>query len=301
MKKNTINATNAGTSFRFLTSYLASQNKQEFILKGSKRMKERPIKALVTSLQKLGAQINFLEKDGYPPLKIIGKKIKGGKIDIDGTISSQFISSILLIAPTLKHGIELKINGKIVSKSYIKMTLELMHNFGIKSSWKNNTIKILSQNYIAKNYQIEGDWSSASFWYEIACLSKRCNIKLNRLNKNSIQGDKQVSEIFKNIGVNTKFKKNHIILTKNKEKTFYKKYNLINNPDLYQPLSCTLFAKKIKPKFIGIQTLKNKETNRILAVDNEFRNVMSTKEINTYQDHRMAMSFAPLCLKFGML
>ena len=228
-------------------------------------MKERPIKELVTSLQKLGAQISYLEKDRYPPLKIKGGKIKGGKIDIDGTISSQFISSILLIAPTLKYGVELKINGKIVSKSYIKMTLELMHNFGIKSSWKNNTIKILSQDYIAKNYQVEGDWSSASFWYEIACLSKSCNIKINE------------------------------------DKIFYKKYNLIENPDLYQPLACTLFAKRIKTKFIGIQTLKNKETNRTLAVDNELKKIISTKEINTYQDHRMAMSFAPLCLKFGIL
>jgi len=300
-KKNTIDVGHAGTSFRFLTSYLSIQNKKEFILTGSERMKGRPIRELVEVLRKIEAKIDYFLEEGFPPLKIIGTELVGGKVEINGNVSSQFISSILLIAPTLKNGIELKIKGKIVSIPYIEMTLKLMNKFGIESSWADNIIRIQSQNYIAKNCKVEADWSAASFWFEIASLSESCNIKLNGLQQNSIQGDKKSIEIFNNLGVNSIFRNGKIILTKNKRVNPEKSYDLLNNPDIYQPLKCTLFGLNKTSKFSGLSTLKDKETNRIASVKTELRKLNSSKIIDTYKDHRMAMSFAPLCLKFGEL
>ena len=297
----TIDVGAAGTSFRFLTAYLSTLVGNRFILTGSDRMKERPIKELVDALLELGVEIKYLEKSGFPPLAILGAEIIKNKVNIDGKISSQFISALLLIAPTLKNGIKLKISGEIVSKPYIIMTLKLMEEFGISHTWQENTIEIKPQKYSAKNYNIEADWSAASFWYEIASLSSNCNIALNGLTENSIQGDSKVRELFKNLGVQTKFENGSIMLTKKEEKDISKEINLINTPDLYQPLKCTLFAKKLPTKFLGLQTLKDKETNRIKAVEKELLNLVTTKEITTYKDHRMAMSFAPLCLKYDTL
>ena len=297
----TIDVGAAGTSFRFLTAYLSTLDGNRFILTGSNRMKERPIKELVDSLLELGVEIKYLDKSGFPPLAILGTNITENKVSIDGKISSQFISALLLIAPTLKNGIKLKIPGEIVSKPYIIMTLKLMEEFGISHTWQENTIKIKPQKYSAKNYNIEADWSAASFWYEIASLSTNCNITLNGLTENSIQGDSKVMELFKNLGVQTKFENDSIMLTKKEEKDISKEINLINTPDLYQPLKCTLFAKNLTTKFLGLQTLKDKETNRIKAVEKELLNLFKTKEITTYKDHRMAMSFAPLCLKYDTL
>ena len=298
---NTIDIGDAGTSFRFLTAYLSSLVGSRFILTGSNRMKERPIKELVDALLKLGVEIKYLDKIGFPPLAISGSDIKENKVTIDGKISSQFISALLLIAPTLKNGIKLKISSKIVSKPYIIMTLKLMGEFGIFHTWQENTIEIKPQKYIAKDYDIEADWSAASFWYEIAALSRSCNIILNGLSKNSIQGDRKVIELFKNLGVQTKFKNGSTILTKKKENIISKEINLINTPDLYQPFKCTLFSKNLTTKFLGLQTLKIKETNRIKAVEKELLKLNTTKKITTYKDHRMAMSFAPLCLKYDTL
>ena len=300
-KENTINIGDAGTSFRFLTSYLSIQKGQEFILTGSDRMKERPIKELVSVLQKMGAKIEYLENEGFPPLKIIGTDLEGGKIEIDGDVSSQFITSILLIAPTLENGIELKILGELVSKPYVEMTLKLMKEFGIESDWTNNIITINHQNYIPKNYTVEADWSASSFWFEIASLSKRCNIRLNGLQQNSTQGDKKSIEIFNNLGVDSIFENGKLILTKNQTISPFQTYNLIENPDLYQPLRCTLFSKKIEANFSGIQTLKDKETDRVISLETELNKLNSIKIIDTHKDHRMAMSVAPLCLKFGKL
>ena len=297
----TIDVGAAGTSFRFLTAYLSTLVGNRFILTGSNRMKERPIKELVDALLELGVEIKYLEKSGFPPLAILGTDIIEKKVSIDGKISSQFISAILLIAPTLRNGIELKISGEIVSKPYIIMTLKLMEEFGISHTWLENTIEIKPQKYSAKDYNIEADWSAASFWYEIAALSSNCNIALNGLTENSIQGDRKVMELFKNLGVQTKFENGSIILTKTEKNDISKEINLINTPDLYQPLKCTLFAKNLTTKFLGLQTLKNKETNRIKAVEKEFLKLDTTKKITTYKDHRMAMSFAPLCLKYDTL
>ena len=300
-KENTINIGDAGTSFRFLTSYLSIQKGQEFILTGSDRMKERPIKELVSVLRKMGAKIEYLKNEGFPPLKIIGTDLEGGKIEIDGGISSQFITSILLIAPTFQNGINLEIVGELVSKPYVEMTLKLMKEFGIESDWTNNIITINHQKYIPKDYTVEADWSAASFWFEIASLSKRCNIRLNGLQQNSIQGDKRSIEIFNNLGVDSIFENGKLILTKNQTISPFQTYNLIETPDLYQPLRCTLFSKNIKADFSGIQTLKDKETDRIISVETELNKLNSIKIIDTHKDHRMAMSFAPLCLEFGKL
>ncbi|MDG2059384.1 MAG: 3-phosphoshikimate 1-carboxyvinyltransferase [Flavobacteriales bacterium] len=300
-KENTINIGDAGTSFRFLTSYLSIQKGQEFILTGSDRMKERPIKELVSVLRKMGAKIEYLKNEGFPPLKIIGTDLEGGKIEIDGGISSQFITSILLIAPTFQNGINLEIVGELVSNPYVEMTLKLMKEFGIESDWTNNIITINHQKYIPKDYTVEADWSAASFWFEIASLSKRCNIRLNGLQQNSIQGDKRSIEIFNNLGVDSIFENEKLILTKNQTISPFQTYNLIETPDLYQPLRCTLFSKNIKADFSGIQTLKDKETDRIISVETELNKLNSIKIIDTHKDHRMAMSFAPLCLEFGKL
>ena len=297
----TIDVGAAGTSFRFLTAYLSTLVGNRYILTGNNRMKERPIKELVDPLLELGVEIKYLEKMGFPPLEILGADITENKVNIDGKISSQFISALLLISPTLKNGIKLKISGEIVSKPYIIMTLKLMEEFGISHTWQENIIEIKPQKYSAKNYNIEADWSAASFWYEIASLSTNCNITLNGLTENSIQGDRKVSELFNNLGVQTKFENGSIILTKKEEKDISKKINLINTPDLYQPLKCTLFAKNLTTKFLGLQTLKDKETNRIKAVEKELLKLNTTKKITTYKDHRMAMSFAPLCLKYETL
>tara|TARA_B100001142_G_C14310181_1_gene646330 strand:+ start:198 stop:1370 length:1173 start_codon:yes stop_codon:yes gene_type:complete len=301
LSRKNIDVNHAGTNFRFLTSFLALQYNKEFILTGSDRLKERPIKTLVKVLKKMGAQIEYLEKEGHAPLKILGTKLKGGRIEIDGSISSQFISSVLMIAPTLNEGIELRISGNIVSNPYILMTLKIMSEFQIKWSWVDNTIIIKKQDYIAKDYTVESDWSAAAFWFEIASLAKECNIKLWGLQQKSIQGDINVIKIFKKLGVSSVFKNKILTLTKNKQDCIFKKINLIKNPDLYQPLKCTLFAKNIKVEMLGLQTLKNKESDRITAVKKELKKLELTKIIETYKDHRMAMSFAPLSLIFNEL
>lgn len=296
-----IDINNAGTSFRFLTSFLSLQKNKEFILTGSNRIKERPIKELVVVLRKMGAKIEYIEREGFAPLKILGTKITGGYIQIDGSISSQFITAILLIAPNLDDGIELEITGEVVSKSYILMTLKLMNEFGIKWTWNDNIIKIKKQNYIAKQYTVEADWSCASFWLQIAALTEKCNIKLLGLHQESIQGDRKVIDIFKNFGVSSIFKNEKLILTKKKKQTTPLEINLIETPDLYQPIKCTLFARNINLILSGTQTLKNKETNRINAIKKETKKLNTNKKIDTYNDHRMAMSFAPMCLVFEEL
>lgn len=306
--KNAIDSNNrtldvgaAGTSFRFLTAFLSTLDGLEYILTGSERMKERPIKELVDSLRKLGAEIEYLGKENFPPLKITGKNLTGGKIQIDGSISSQFISALLLIAPNLKNGIELEIVGGIVSKPYIKMTLSLMKYFGVNYDWEDNIIYVKSQKYIAKDYKVESDWSSASFWYQIASLSENCNIKIRGLDKKSIQGDMRLIDLFNRLGVNSEFIRNNLILTKNNNLNVPKLIDLIDTPDLYQPLRCTIFGLRKSSKFIGLFTLKDKETDRVRSLEKELKKIKSSKIINTYQDHRMAMCFAPLCIVFGEL
>ena len=295
-KSKIINIGASGSAFRFLTSYLANKKNKEYLLTGTNRIKERPIKELIEALRKLGGEIDYTEKINLAPIKIKGKELTGNKVTINGSISSQFISSLLMIAPTLKKGLEINIKGNIVSKPYIKMTLEIMKEYGIHYIWKRNTIKISHQTYIPKAYTVESDWSAAAFWFEIASLSSKCKIILNGLYQNSLQGDIAVRDLFSLLGVSSKFEDNCLILEKKEPANNINPINLINTPDLYQPLQCALFGLNQKVKIKGLKTLKNKETNRLLAVNKEIKNINNV--INTYKDHRMAMSFSPLALIF---
>ncbi len=298
---DTIDLGPAGTSFRFLTSYLSAQKGRDFILTGTDRMKERPIQNLVAALQMLGAKVSYLEKEGFPPLKIKGTTILGGEITIDASISSQFISSLLLIAPTLANGLILNISGNIVSEPYIQMTLRLMEEFGVNHCWERNKLVVNKQNYTAKDYTVEADWSAATFWFQIAALTENCNIKLNGLYQESMQGDAKAKTIFKDFGIASVFKDNALTLTKNNNQNFPEAIDLIDTPDMYQSLKCTLFALNKTTEITGVSTLKNKETDRVKAVENELKKLSTSKIIDTYKDHRMAMSFTPLSLKYGEL
>lgn len=309
----------AGTAMRFLTAYYSSLENEETVLKGSKRMHERPIYPLVNCLRTIGADITYLERDGFPPIKIIGKKLKSKRVKISSNVSSQFISAILLIAPKLIKGLEIELKGELISRPYVEMTLSLLNNLGIKTTFKKKLIKIENRNKVQeKQISVESDWSSASYWYSIVALSEVGEVKLNNFFKNSIQGDSILSKYYEILGVDTKFTGNKVILTKSKDFVNPKKLNLnlIDSPDLAQTISVTCFGLGVNCFLDGLQTLNIKETKRLIALKKELTklgaNVDVTEStlklyetnqikknilINTYQDHRMAMSFAPLSLK----
>jgi 3-phosphoshikimate 1-carboxyvinyltransferase len=333
-KNNVIDIGHAGTDMRFLTALL-SVTPGEWVLTGSDRMKERPIGELVNALKQIGAQITYIEKEGFPPLEITGKKLKGGKIEIDGSISSQFISALLLIAPALEGGLEIKINNEIVSWSYILMTLDILCTAGIKVSTVLNTIKVTplqtpnsqlrtNSELRTKNSEltVESDWSSASYWFIIVALSKNAEVHLLGLTKHSSQGDSVLPEIYKNFGVNSEFKDGELILTKNADIINYFEYNFSDCPDIAQTVAVTCLGLNINCVLKGLSTLKHKETDRLLALKNELEKFgveviitddslkilhaeqeprNKTQEIATYGDHRMAMSFAPLALKLSSI
>jgi len=315
---NEINIGHAGTAMRFLTAYFSSKENSEIILTGSHRMKNRPIKILVEALTSLGAKIQYLEKEGYPPLKILGKKLENSRVEIDGNISSQYISALLLIAPTLKNGLQLKFKGEVTSVPYIKMTLQLLAELGIESSWKNDIISISPKPTINdKTILVESDWSSASYYYSLVALSPNSKITLSSYKKNSLQGDSVLADIYKDLGVETTFKGNSIVL-KNTNNLLIKKLelDLINAPDIAQTIAVTCFGLGIECYLTGLHTLKIKETDRLVALRTEIEKlggeVTITNEtlhlktsakikediaISTYDDHRMAMAFAPLAIK----
>ena len=309
----------AGTAMRFLTAYLSTVEGKRFILTGSKRMKERPIGILVEALKDLGFKINYLEKNGFPPLKIFGNKSKISNISLDSNVSSQFISALILIAPTLENGLKIKLEGKIVSKPYLNLTLNVLKKIGISYSFKKNIIEIKNVKKIRNNdYLIESDWTSLSYFYSIVAVNKKINIKLNNFFKDSFQGDSILNKIFIDLGVETKFlNASEILLSPIKK---YKKpnnlsLNLIDSPDLAQTIAVTCMAMKIPVEITGLQTLKIKETDRILALNNELtkfgakikyddssiviyppKEIKKNINIDTYNDHRMALSVAPLGL-----
>ena len=309
----------AGTAMRFLTAFYSILEDKEIIIKGSKRMHERPIYPLIDCLKLIGADISYLEKDGFPPIKIKGKKLNFKKVEISSNISSQFISAILLVAPKLVGGLVIELKGELISKPYVKMTLSLLNNLGIKTSFEGKLIKVENLEKIQeKCINVESDWSSASYWYSIVAFSKRAEVRLNNFNKKSIQGDSVLVKYYKELGVDTKFVENKIILTKIKDFTPPKHLtlNLVDSPDLAQTIAVTCFGLKIHCFLDGLQTLNIKETKRLNALKNELTklgaNVQVTESslkifeaqklkkniiINTYHDHRMAMSFAPLSLK----
>ena len=316
------NIEDAGTTMRFLTSFL-SLKKNEVKITGSKRMEKRPIAILVNALNEIGAKIKYLKKEGYPPIYIKNKiSQKINSIQIKGNISSQYISSLLLIAPILKNGIKIKIVEPFYSKPYVEMTLSLMKNFGIKYKWNKNKIKITNQKYLSGSYKIESDWSAASYWYSIISINDHIrSLKLIGLRKNSFQGDKIIADIMKNIGVYTRFERDGISLIKNSNLESTKEINFKNCPDLAQTILVIAAVKKIKLKLKGLESLKIKETDRLIAMKKELkkigcnfyeannewilekRNNKLPKKliINTYKDHRIAMSFASLSSKLELI
>ena len=309
----------AGTAMRFLTAYFSTQPGREIILTGSQRMQERPIKLLVNALKDLGAEISYDKKEGYPPLKIIGKKIIKSKVALQANISSQYISALMLIAPSLEDGLTIELTGQLTSVPYIKMTQTILDELGFEITFEKNKIQISSAKRIEpKTWTIESDWSSASYFYSILALSRQGNICLSSYKKESNQGDSALSEIYKSLGVVTSFNRGMINLTKVKDFNFTESINinLINTPDLAQTIAVSCLGLGIGCKLSGLHTLKIKETDRLRALKIEmeklgakvditsdslelYPNAKLKKDIaiNTFNDHRMAMAFAPLALK----
>ena len=311
----------AGTAMRFLTAFFATQKGREVVLTGSTRMQERPIKILVDALNTLGADINYQNSEGYPPLVIHGKELKNNEVTLSANVSSQYISALLLIAPKLKNGLILNLEGKITSVPYIKMTLDLLQQIGVETYFKNNCIQIKPLQATLKpiNFVVESDWSSASYYYSIAALSTLgTKIELSSYKKTSLQGDSVLASIYKSFGVTTTFKSNSIVLHKNEtiESNTLVELDLANAPDIAQTIAITCLGLQIPCKLTGLHTLKIKETDRLVALKTEIEKFGTTLEITdnsleilkfnplkskvkiaTYNDHRMAMAFAPLALK----
>lgn len=311
----------AGTAMRFLTAFLA-QIVGEWTITGSDRMKQRPIGILVDALNKLGARIEYLENEGFPPLKIYGSHLKGCVLELDGSVSSQYISALLMIAPTLEGGLTLRLKNKITSRPYIEMTLKLMEQFGVHSVWKGNEIRIAEQTYKARPFSVEADWSGASYWYEMAVMADEVDLELLGLTTESLQGDAQIAKWFEQLGIDTVATEKGSKLVKNGN-SLLKSLNLnfIENPDVAQTFAVLCVLKQIPFHFTGLETLKIKETNRIAALQDEMAKFgaqinepahgelkwdgtlplekQAVPEIETYHDHRMALAFAPACQVYG--
>lgn len=312
----------AGTAMRFLTSYYSIQNGKTTIVTGSKRMKERPIKNLVTALKSLGVEIEYMENEGFPPLKIKGRKITQPKVDVPANISSQFITSLLLIAGKLENGLEINMVGEVASRSYIEMTLNILTRFGIKNSFIENTIKVepfINHQSSIINYEVESDWSSASYFYSFAALGRK-TIHLKSFYKESTQGDSAIAKIYEDFfGIKTIFSDADHTITLKPDSGFILPEKIVldmnNCPDIAQTLCVTAATLKIPFEISGLGTLRVKETDRLLALHNELKKLGTETEftdlsiksicfnepednisIKTYQDHRMAMAFAPFCL-----
>ena len=312
-----INVGPAGTAMRFLTAYLTLLEEAEIILTGSERMKQRPIGILVDALLQLGANIKYDEKDGFPPLRI-----KGGfeqltsQISIKGNVSSQYITALLLIAPRLPLGLELKIEGELTSRPYVEMTLAMLQSAGIQHTLDDDTVIIPKQEFAETSLHIEPDWSAASYWYAIAALADKAELFLPGLTQYSLQGDSIITEIMANFGITSQFKDGGVHLQKEVKPIFRKIFDLKECPDLAQTIIVVCAAVGHDATFTGLETLKIKETDRIKALQNELAKIgvkliekgqvykLDCSEkfipqkvfINTYDDHRMAMAFAPLAL-----
>ena len=314
LKDKELNVLDAGTTMRFLIAYTAVRGENR-ILTGTPRMQERPVKILVDALRDLGAEIKFLKNEGYPPLETLGFNYKGKKnISIKGDVSSQYISALLMVGPYLPEGLELTLEGTVASRPYIEMTLQLMKHFGASFDWTGNVIRVNKVPYNAQQYFIESDWSGASYWYSIAALAEKAEIFLIGNRNESLQGDRVTADIMENLGVHSEFKENGVLLTK-KAEVKECEIDFINCPDIAQTLFVICAAKNIKLKATGLESLRIKETDRILALQKELGKVGSRiiesngkwelvngnfkvegTTFETYEDHRMAMAFAPLAL-----
>ncbi|WP_291724551.1 3-phosphoshikimate 1-carboxyvinyltransferase [Bernardetia sp.] len=315
----TLDVQDAGTTMRFLTAFCTIKN-HPTLLKGTARMHERPIKELVLALRELGAQITYEDKDGFPPLFIHGFSPHAQKqsVSINGSISSQYISAVLMIAPLLPKGILLEIVPPVSSEPYIKMTLELMQHFGILHSWTENRVIIPHQQYSANQYKIESDWSAASYWYSMAAICNKSDVFLKGLRQKSWQGDSQIATMMKKLGIKTLFEKDGVRLQKTSSKRSPFKYDFTPCPDLAQTMAVLCVALGVEAHMTGLHTLKIKETDRLMALkielakfgaeveiidDNALHIPITelhapTEPLQTYHDHRMAMAFAPLALLF---
>lgn len=320
-ESNVFDIKGAGTAMRFLTAFLAGVE-GEWIVKGSPRMHERPIYPLVNTLSILGAQIEYLEKEGFPPLKIKGARLKGGEVFISGNISSQFISALLMIAPTMENGIVIHLENEVISKPYIELTLRLMSKYGISYKWEGSDIIIKPQDYVPVPFKVESDWSAASYWYEMVSLIPGAQVTLPGLERNSLQGDANIVNLFPDLGVSTEFIEGGAILRNAKRTSNKFFHNFVNEPDLAQTFAAACCFLKVPFLFSGVQSLKIKETDRIAALQNELRKLgfvlyetefgmlewdseeverQTNPVIETYEDHRMAMSFAAASIVFGSI
>jgi 3-phosphoshikimate 1-carboxyvinyltransferase len=317
------NAGAGGTTFRFFLAYLASLDGYQGVLSGTERLMERPVAPLVDALRLLGADIDYQQKEGFAPLIIRGKQLKGGKIPIDASMSSQFLSALLLVAPLMENDLVLEPQGQIISQPYLQMTIDLMLQCGFYIEQSETSIRV--QTYFptkSMEIAIEKDWSAASYWYSMVALSNYADINLSGLHLNSIQGDVQCAEIFEELGVETVETDSGIRLEKTQVKQTDLFIDCIKTPDLFQTYAVTASALKLNAHFSGLQSLRLKETDRIWAVCNELSKMGveftypapheliinaqnfrfdQSYSIETYEDHRMAMAFAPLVLKIPRL
>ena len=329
----------AGTSMRFLTAYFAAKEGAEVVMTGSERMKQRPIGILVDALRELGADIQYMEQEGFPPLRIRGRKLKGGALSIDGSTSSQYISALLMIAPCLSEGLQLTLKGDITSKPYIEMTRRMMEEFGVKTEWvDDHCIHVAPQKYQAKAYAVESDWSAASYWYQIglflANAGNNHQFVLKGLKQESLQGDSRVSAFFAELGMDTEYSSEGALIhgskivqyrnNKTEDNPLPEKvvWNLADQPDLAQTLIVTCCGMGIHFDITGLHTLRIKETDRIAALQTELKKFGYVVQVDgddrmtyegeecesdlvpmvaTYHDHRMAMAFAPLAQNFTNL
>jgi 3-phosphoshikimate 1-carboxyvinyltransferase len=317
---DTIDIGLAGTAMRFLTAYLSVQEGREVTLTGAGRMKERPIGELVDALINLGADITYAEKEGYPPLLIKGKKLEGGKISLNSGISSQFITALMLIAPTMKNGLEIALKGKVVSLPYINMSIQLLRKVGIDANIDKKTVSIKKGEIFSnQTIAVESDWSSASYHYSmVASANDEASIILGTYRRESFQGDSALAELYQSLGVETIYLQDKIRLQKSSILEMPKliEFNLNQQPDIAQTIAVTCLNIGIDCKLTGLETLRIKETDRLFALKIELEKlgasvtitdnslsmkvpetINSSVQISTYDDHRMAMAFAPIALK----
>ena len=311
----------AGTSMRFLTAYYSTLENQEKTLTGSSRMQERPIGILVDALRQLGADIIYLKNEGYPPLLIKGKRLTASEVSLSANISSQFITALMLIAPSLPYGLCLQLEGKITSVPYIEMTLSLLHQIGVKATFSGQHIQVFPKKDITQaTHAVESDWSSASYYFSMIALSKDADITLSTYKENSLQGDKVLMDIYEPLGVKSMIKNNTLYLQKQALGFNPIQLDLSDAPDIAQTIAVTCYGLGVACDLTGLHTLKIKETDRLVALQNELTKLGATIEITdkslhlqkrtnpihpnvlieTYHDHRMAMAFAPLALLVPM-
>ena len=336
-----INIKAGGTAMRFMTAFLAVTQHGEHVVTGTERMQHRPIKVLVDALRRLGADISYEGEEGFPPLRIRGRRLEGGELEVAGNISSQYISALMMVGPALQKGLTLHLSGEIISRPYIDLTLWMMREFGADAEWTSiDTIRVEPKPYKERPYIIESDWSAASYWYEMVALSNdpEAEVRLEGLMDGSKQGDSSVRYIFSLLGVKTCFasrtpgKPTTVTLTKSGHRVPRLEYDFVNAPDLAQTIVCTCCAMGVPFHFTGLQTLRIKETDRIKALKTELGklgfhledingselkwdgkmenekwkmensesstfNLQYSISIDTYEDHRMALAFAPLAFK----